>query len=699
MTRNVFYSNKELFEISNNGDISLSQYRNDVVALLYSQFDLVKGKGILSPVVSGDVSLQDFDDFGTGKKIVVKGSVEYNSSNFNMFEYGTINIHAKTERTGNRGICEQQLKAIKSFADETKTYAVGIDVKDSSGTQHYDIQFFLTRESTLEEQLQEVKRSIKSALGYIDEETFDFPSPINVRTDGTSLYFYTNYENFTLKITGVFGFLNYVDVRTLFTTTLYPVIKNVPTEPITFFALEDENYFIRLTHKLDGNIWIHFDGEAERYLCPWSLTNYDWLELEISFTEQMVFCFVNGTLTNILSMNGIVRETPTTKLVLTGTNEDPYAFGQISFFSTIQHTKNYEKATQRIPEYTTSIPFVEMHYGYTRTFDDKSITISSEGDLGFSLYSGSRIILGGETYQQSLTKSQFISAFNSCDTNDYSDLVIKVFFSSDGYTDSVLHSLQITVGTEEIDEYSSNPANFEPVFNFIRYSLGYPKVPVELTDEQLHTSLVQAVYQYNMYRNYETKTDVINTSTLTRADDGSFYLPPGIGIGDILTIFFKPRYSWSWYTGDNSLMANMYMQQLFSGYDLSQSAADYYINITTQNDLRNLLGNQSGFSVSNGRLYIYPMFDGLETMDIGIKYRDNISVDEINNNVQVKQLALAYAKIILGNIRSTFGNQIPGGEGMIQLNGSDLIQQGQAERDQLIKDFVSQQPLAGFYWT
>jgi hypothetical protein len=701
MAQIIFYKPEEAFTIQDS-TISLKQYGDDLSSLFLSDnasFSLAKSDSIPTPTITGDIALEDFGPFGgSTKKTVVKGNLEYYYKNFQNFLYGTINLHVKTERVG-EGISEQSLVGVSSLSSNILPYAIAIDVEKTTGIEHYEIEIFLESTNTLSNQLYDIWSSLRNALGYNETTESTFPHPVNVSIRGNDLVFYTNYEGDKLEISEVQDLENFIDLKTLFSSVSTPIYKNVPSEDITFFSLDGDLAYINLTHKLDGNIWIKFEGDTERILCPWNKTAQEWMELEISFSENIIFCFQNGKMVNVLNTNGILREAPETSLILYGTETDPYSFGQIAFYNSVKHTKNYIPSTSPIGLYPTNNPYIEIHYGALRTYDDKSISTDYNGSLGVSLYSGSRIIIGGDTYESSIPLENFPTLFSQEELNDYSDLIFKVFFHSDGYTPATLTSLDLNIGTEILEEDSTNPANFNQVFDFIRRSLGYPRVPVELTDDQLLDALNQSVFQYNRYRNYDVNMEIHNTATLERHVDGGFYLPPGIGKDDIIEILFRPRYSWSWYSGDNSLMANIYMQNLFSGFDLSRSAADYYINITTQNDLKNLLGNQSGWHIMNGRLYLFPVFEGIETMNIGIKYRETISIEEINTNVQIQQLALAYAKITLGTIRSTFGDQIPGGDAMVQLNGNSLIQQGQAERDMLIQEFMKQQPVFGFMWT
>ena len=62
------------------------------------------------------------------------------------------------------------------------------------------------------------------------------------------------------------------------------------------------------------------------------------------------------------------------------------------------------------------------------------------------------------------------------------------------------------------------------------------------------------------------------------------------------------------------------------------------------------------------------------------------SVKAIHQHELIDPIA---AKIILGNIRSTFGNSIPGGGDNIQLNGESLLEKGYAELEALKKELIN----------
>ena len=704
MSNKIFYKPENAFKIES-GITSLKEYDENLIALLGSQFDLLIGKGIKTPTVN-NAEFENYGPFeGSTQRMKVSGSVAYDSSNFQDFEHGTISMWVKSDKEDGTNYSKQTLRTVKSTSENLLPYILGVDVSNEAETQHYEIEISLEGSNDLEGQVADIYESVRNALGYNEEYTTNFPHQINVSKTETDVTFFTNYETDKINIVDVVAFTGeYIDLRTLFTSVSPSTYFNAPTEDVDFFKLDGEFAGITLTHKTDGNIWGSFEGITnELLLCRWGHTNREWMNLEIGFNEQVVVVLQDGVMKNMLPTSGILREKPETSLVLSGSDTDPYYFGEVAFYNEVKHIKNFDLPTKSMPIYSTENPYLSIHYGVVRTYEDRTVALNSSGEVGYTLYSGPNPIIGGTTYGDSLDKTDFENKFKehieNSTTHDFSDMTLRVYFHSDGSSSPSFTSAEFYYGTVEPNDDKTNPSNFDGLFGFIKRSLGWPRVPCELTDDQMLDALNQAVYHYKRFRNYKTNMDVTDTATLSRAEDGSFYLPAGLDSDDIMEVIFKPRYSWTWYSGDNNLMANLYMQNLFSGYDLSKSAADYYIAFTTQNDLRNILGTQSGWSIMNGRLYLFPKFDGLETMNIGIKYRETVSIEEINTNVQIKQLALAYAKITLGNIRATFGNQIPGGDSMITLNGTELIQQGQTERDTLIQDFIKQQPILQMIWT
>jgi hypothetical protein len=240
--------------------------------------------------------------------------------------------------------------------------------------------------------------------------------------------------------------------------------------------------------------------------------------------------------------------------------------------------------------------------------------------------------------------------------------------------------------------------DYSELFRYVRSKLGEPTLPVELTDEQLMDCLADATFHYNRWRNF--KEELIYTSLSGDAKNG-YLIPPVVGGADnILEIIVASRYPYSFYAGkSDDIIGNLYVQSIFHKWKsaglLSDILSDYYMVISTAEDINIILGTQVKWEIMNGRLFITPPPN---SMNIGIKYRGALSPQEVVTNYWVRRMVLAEAKVVLGNIRDTFKSGIPGGTEMIMLRGAELIAEGKEEKDALIEEMKkSSEPLL-FDW-
>lgn len=226
-------------------------------------------------------------------------------------------------------------------------------------------------------------------------------------------------------------------------------------------------------------------------------------------------------------------------------------------------------------------------------------------------------------------------------------------------------------------------ADYSEIFRWVRSKLGAPLVPVELTDEHLEDSLSEAVYHYNKWRNFNENIVYANLSG--NAKNG-WEIPAAVGgETNITEVILEPRYPSSYYHGRDDLMTNIYIQQMFSSKDIMATAADHHISMVANRDLQLIMNTEVRWEVMNRRLFITP--HPSTSLRAAIKYKSALSLDEIVTSQSIRDLLLALSKVVLGNIRSTFGNQVPGGDGMLQLNGSELKSEGQADRDRIIESW------------
>jgi len=248
------------------------------------------------------------------------------------------------------------------------------------------------------------------------------------------------------------------------------------------------------------------------------------------------------------------------------------------------------------------------------------------------------------------------------------------------------------IGEQSVGKYF----DYSEIYRWIRAQLGAPTVPVELTDEQLEDCVGAAVYWYNYYRN--AKENILQVNLNGTSEEG-FEIPQEVGGEDnIIEIIMKPRFPFTYYAGRSDIIGQIYLQWFFMQQQggLRNMIGDYYLTMSAQQDINNIMGTNPSWHFYNGKIFIHPKPSVF--MKVGIRFRSAVSINEINTNIIIKGYALAKAKTILGTIRSTFGSSIPGGSEMISLRGEALIAEGKEEMEQTIATIKSLSEPLGFTW-
>lgn len=261
------------------------------------------------------------------------------------------------------------------------------------------------------------------------------------------------------------------------------------------------------------------------------------------------------------------------------------------------------------------------------------------------------------------------------------------------------NALDIVWGFETTDigsQATGQYFDYSEIFRWIRSQLGAPTAPVELTDEQLQDCVAPAVYWYNYYRNARENTIYVTLEGNSR--DG-WKIPQEVGGEDnIIEIIMKPRFPYSFYAGRSDIVGQIYLQWFFMQHqtNLRHMVGDYYLVMSTQKDINNIMGTEVKWHFYNGRLFINP--NPPQGMIVGIRFRSAITLNEINTNIFIRNFALGKAKTVLGTIRSTFGGMVPGGNEMLTLRGEALIAEGKEEMDNTMQQMQQLTEPLGFDW-
>lgn len=429
---------------------------------------------------------------------------------------------------------------------------------------------------------------------------------------------------------------------------------------ITLLASENTRYIIQQDSEFFfyfGNGWIESDGSFAQSSAPEYLESYinDFIFIEDSQVKFRIYFDSNGNINSWL---------------------DAIEFDYIRDEDTTAKVRG-----ARIVDPTTDLSL------------DKEITISTN--------SGTYVIdLTSEALDESaVTREEIIDAIDAAEIDDLKlaryDGYFRIFLETESSGEDAFISVSAGVNSNalplvwgfavedrgEVKEIIERPMDFSPIYHYIRTQLGHPITPVELTDEQLLNCVGDALYEFKKWRNF--KEEMIYTTLVGTPRDG-YEIPAVVGGEEnIVDVVVKPRFHLGHYAFQDDLMDNIYVQRFFHQKNIMANAADLHISLMAQKDLRIMLNQDIKIEYMNRRIFIHPEPYNLK---VAIKFKSPLSINEINNEVFVKRLSLAYSKIVLGTIRSTFGNEMPGGEGMIRLNGDALLQDGKAEVMAIIEE-------------
>ena len=795
--RRIEYSDESKF-LKTDDRIELKEYSDDLVFFVNfnGTFDADKTTGEPTPTTTGSPVISDFDSFGLTQHGDLKGSVTYGYEAFvDLTTEGRITFRLSPGFDN-------------AYGEQTFTN-LSPDTVPADGTE-YGFKLYLDDSLELE-------TTITLNIGADTTDVFNALSPA-ISTYANTLYDGDGRIKVISLVLGQYIKLEAPDSGNSLLELMggmdEAVVPNAPAADIDFLSLMPESGYangIVLTHDTESHIQIKMYNAAGTLIVNedagiWSNVSAYYDEMELSWNDSIGQFFIGGELKKIF-LTGFERANPLTQLIIQGNDSvDFHKIDELIIKDTFGYTKNYTPTDIALTPYPQDNPYADIYFGDGFKENEVTDLITKTSEAGINLivkightwyyYLAGAWRQSDGTYSQSTDVDTFEVNFSTLFFNENYDVVVRVFFSSDGYTEVYIDELSIVVtegasaaayitGTIAItdtvdlsvDSYveittdagsavvdlssaavdtsavtlqeikqaindaavpglaaatddgdghlillSSNTGSdalvaidhadsgsaldlvwdsegstdlgedtetvseffdYSELYRYVRSKLGAPLVPVELTDEQIDDCISSAVYNYNKWRNFSESTIV---TTLSGTAAAGYEIPAIVGGEENITeIILSPRYPISYYNGRSELMANLYIQAIYDNTGIISNAADYHIALVATRDLEMILGNEVRWEFLNKRLYLYPTPP--PSLQVGIKYKSALTLSEIVNSQQIKDFTLAEAKITLGNIRSTFGNTIPGGDGMIQLNGDTLKSEGKQERADLLIDW------------
>jgi len=232
-------------------------------------------------------------------------------------------------------------------------------------------------------------------------------------------------------------------------------------------------------------------------------------------------------------------------------------------------------------------------------------------------------------------------------------------------------------------EIRTTPAtSYNGIKNFVMRRMGYPRVKVYMTEEQLDDCIWLAINRYFEYKDDNMKTMYISSTSGTN----SFEIPPTIVPEFIHEVIFKPSDPLLSMTGVMQDVYILYYMQNAGG--ASNFIVDYWMTLASYEEYTRVLGNQPHWEILNGKIYVHPTPS--VAYHLAIKYMELPSEAKIENTRWIREYSLAQSKIVEGEIRSKFSS-FSAGSGEISLNGDALKAEGENNIMKLEDELFSKQ--------
>lgn len=796
----IDYSDPTKFKRTEEGRIQLAGYPDEL--MLYASFDNTLDADYAISDVNGDTTgnpvNENFGVFSQHISFVNGGTLSYSNLNFTtMTEEGSIKFRVKTGFYN--GYARQDFAATTdpTIAGDTN-YEFRVYVNDTLINGDDTVVFL---------QVGDTMSTIRNAI-YAEINAKGATAEL---LDANNIRMIVEVSGDSILVTAPNDGNNLITLLSGIGSQEYP---NPPASTAKIFDVYNgtgDSNRITLKHKgagdslTAGNLLLEMydsngDTKINTDLGLWNLKYDTWYALEFNWNKSIYQLFIDGTMAAI-GQTGFTRTSSSNKFIFQGDVTDWYRFDELIIYNKYKNLENYTVATSALGKYATDDPYVDVYFGtgfQENEITDLNLKCSSTGTkyvvkLGniWYYYTNGAWRQSDATYSQSTTPAEMENKFTELVFSENLELIIRVFFHSDGSTQvyideidivtvtgdsegaiiigtidlssavnlSTLYNILITTnlssatvnckagagdstavtlaeiknaidtasisglivgdsnnyltlqsstkGTSSYVAISGAEANdaisliwgfaasdygaaatgliidYSELFRWVRAKLGEPTIPVEVTDEQIEDCLEMGVHWYNYWRNAD---ESIQYTNLSGNNTIGYDIPATIDPDLIMEIILKPRFPFMYYQGREDLITNLYMQYLFQRFKAGYTTflTDYYITMSTEQDLNNILGTLTKFEIRDGKLYIYPDPGG--GIAVAIRYRSSLSLEEINTNYWIRRYTLAETKLVLGNIRSTFKSGIPGGTELIQLNGEDLIAQGTTEKAELLEE-------------
>ena len=442
----IEYSDSTKFYGDTTGRIELAGYPSEL--MLYSSFDSVTNATYAisdENAVTGDtVTIENFGVFGQHAWIQNTGYVRYNSNNFETLTTdGSIKFRMRPGFNNAPGYQNFSTTTAPSIPVGGDSYYFKLYIDGSLfGDTHVEL--------SAGDSLTEISDTLNLTIATSTASAAVTSSKIRVTAD-------TEGDSISIEAPASGNSL-----ITLLTSVETAAIPNAPSQDIEFISFYNgsgDTNRVSIIHDTDSHIIVRIydddgDTQVNEDFGEWSNHYLNWYAFELNWNESITQLFINGTQFGVTS-TGFERDNDTFLFLQSG-DTNSYRFDELIVYNEYQNTKDYTVETADLSQYDDNDPYVDINFG--DGFVDGEITdlnliahantryVVKIGNTWYYYLSGAWRVSDG-TFSQSVTPSIMETQFPSLTFNESADLIVRVYFSSDGETLVWLDEIEIVIET------------------------------------------------------------------------------------------------------------------------------------------------------------------------------------------------------------------------------------------------------------
>lgn len=220
---------------------------------------------------------------------------------------------------------------------------------------------------------------------------------------------------------------------------------------------------------------------------------------------------------------------------------------------------------------------------------------------------------------------------------------------------------------------------YDEIKRWVLNMLGYPTVKIEINDEQLTQCIQSAINMVGRYAGKDLYAYTITTGLQAEYD----WPTDAIAIYEV---HYKPAFLGSMGNVNQMLFSDFYLLATDLAVDIYESPVTFWSYLASRDMLEKIYGVWGSWEITDSRRFrIHPT--PIRDHIIGVKYKsNNVDLDMASDAFNyIRRLALAYAKTIVGRVRSKYGS-IPGAGGQMTFDGATLLSEAKEEEKEIMAD-------------